>query len=61
METDIPTSKFQDETIAPMHSAEHLLDRTMVRRSGCERSRNAHIERKKSKVDYRLRLGPREA
>ena len=32
---------------APAHSAEHLLNQTMIRMFGCERSRNAHIERKK--------------
>ncbi|MCE9106888.1 alanyl-tRNA editing protein [Bacteroides pyogenes] len=38
----------------PMHTAEHLLNATMVRTFGCPRSRNAHIERKKSKCDYLL-------
>lgn len=38
----------------PMHTAEHLLNQTMVRMFGCERSRNAHIERKKSKISYTL-------
>lgn len=38
----------------PMHTAEHLLNRTMVRMFGCERSRNAHIERKKSKISFSL-------
>lgn len=42
------TDKFQEEAIAPMHTAEHLLNRTMVNKFRCERSRNAHIERKKS-------------
>ena len=36
----------------PMHTAEHLLNGTMVRMFGCRRSPNAHIERKKSKCDY---------
>lgn len=36
----------------PMHTAEHLLNRTMVRMFGCERSRNAHIERKKAKSAF---------
>ena len=31
----------------PMHTCEHILNQTMVRMFGCERSRNAHIERKK--------------
>ena len=39
---------------APAHSAEHLLNQTMIRMFGCERSRNAHIERKKSKINYNL-------
>lgn len=38
----------------PMHTCEHILNQTMVRMFGCERSRNAHIERKKSKCDYTL-------
>lgn len=36
----------------PMHTAEHLLNQTMVRMFGCDRSKNSHIERKKSKCDY---------
>ncbi|MDR1115249.1 MAG: hypothetical protein LBL33_03720 [Tannerella sp.] len=38
----------------PMHTAEHILNQTMVRMFGCSRSKNAHIERKKSKCDYLL-------
>lgn len=38
----------------PSHTAEHLLNQVMVRKFGCERSRNAHIERKKSKINYTL-------
>ncbi len=38
----------------PMHTAEHILNQTMVRMFGCGRSFNAHIERKKSKCDYLL-------
>ena len=38
----------------PMHTVEHLLNGTMVKMIGCKRSRNAHIERKKSKCDYPL-------
>lgn len=37
-----------------MHTAEHLLNGTMVRMFGCRRSRNTHIERRKSKCDYPL-------
>lgn len=42
----------------PMHTAEHLLNQTMVRMFGCPRSRNAHIERKKSKISYDLPQEP---
>ena len=38
----------------PAHTAEHLLNQVMVRLFGCERSYNAHIERKKSKMSFRL-------
>lgn len=42
----------------PMHTAEHILNQTMVRMFGCPRSKNAHIERKKSKCDYLLTEQP---
>lgn len=42
----------------PSHTAEHLLNQTMVRMFGCERSRNAHIERKKSKINFDLPVAP---
>lgn len=45
----------------PMHTAEHLLNQTMVRLFGCPRSRNAHIERKKSKISYDLAEEPTAA
>ena len=37
-----------------MHTAEHILNQTMVRMFDCGRSFNSHIERKKSKCDYRI-------
>ncbi|MBP5302159.1 MAG: hypothetical protein J6Y88_02795 [Bacteroidales bacterium] len=46
------------EEYPPMHTAEHILNGTMVRMFGCPRSRNAHIERKKSKCDYELDASP---
>ena len=53
--------KFQDVSIAPSHTCEHIVNQTMIRLFGCGRSVSAHIERKKSKLDYRLdrRGGPR--
>ncbi len=38
----------------PMHTAEHLLNGEMARRYGHGRAFSAHIERKKSKLDYHL-------
>lgn len=46
------------EEFPPMHTAEHILNQTMVRLFGCERSRDAHIERKKSKINYQLPAMP---
>ena len=43
---------------APAHSCEHLLNATMVKMFGCPRSRNAHVEKKKSKCDYILDTEP---
>jgi len=37
-----------------MHSAEHILNQTMDRIFNCGRCFNAHIEKKKSKCDYRF-------
>ena len=41
-----------------MHTAEHILNQTMVRMFGCPRSKNTHIEKKKSKCDYFLSAAP---
>ena len=38
----------------PAHTAEHLLNQTMIRLFGCGRSYNAHVERKKSKMSFHL-------
>ncbi len=44
-----------DKTTDPrMHSAEHILNQTMDRMFNCGRCFNAHIEKKKSKCDYRF-------
>ena len=58
MEINQPAAKFQDMSIAPMHTTEHILNQTMVRMFACGRSRNAHVERKKSKCDYTLSCEP---
>lgn len=58
---DNSSHKFQNDALAPMHTTEHILNQTMVRMFGCERSKNAHIERKKSKCDYILDRQPTDA
>ncbi len=42
----------------PAHTAEHILNGTMVKMFDCPRSRNAHVEKKKSKCDYILDAEP---
>jgi len=37
-----------------MHTAEHILNQTMVRMFDCGRCIGAHIEKKRSKCDYRF-------
>ena len=54
MELQIQLNDHNKQEYPPMHTAEHLLNATMVKTFGCPRSRNAHIERKKSKCDYIL-------
>ncbi|MBQ2210414.1 MAG: hypothetical protein II404_10690 [Prevotella sp.] len=49
---DLPEEK--DVSFPPAHTAEHLLNQVMIRLFGCERSYNAHIERKKSKMSFHL-------
>ena len=44
----------------PMHTTEHIINQTMIRLFGCGRSISAHIERKKSKLDYLLAACPTE-
>ena len=46
------------QEVEPAHPAEHILNATMVKMFGCPRSRNAHVEKKKSKCDYILDAEP---
>ena len=57
MEEPVLTAHNKSE-YEPAHSCEHLLNATMVKMFGCPRSKNAHIERKKSKCDYLLETEP---
>ena len=54
MEKELFLNTHNKDEFPPAHTAEHLLNQTMIRMFGCERSRNAHIERKKSKINYNL-------
>ena len=38
----------------PMHTCEHIVNLTMINLFGCGRAVSAHIEKKKSKLDYAL-------
>lgn len=58
MQTEVQLNEHNKAEFPPMHTAEHLLNRTMVNMFGCERSRNAHIERKKSKISFSLAEEP---
>ncbi|MDL2265189.1 hypothetical protein LJC57_00465 [Parabacteroides sp. OttesenSCG-928-G07] len=58
MEQKAPLNEHNKAEYPPMHTAEHILNQTMVRMFGCPRSMNAHIERKKSKCDYLLPEAP---
>lgn len=55
MRTDsLALNEHDKDEFPPAHTAEHLLNQLMTRMFGCERSNNAHIERKKSKMSYVL-------
>ena len=54
MTDDIQFNDHNKDEFPPAHTAEHLLNQTMQRIFGCERSYNAHIERKKSKMSFHL-------
>jgi len=52
IETEKLKLKFMKQYDPKMHSTEHILNQTMVKMFNCGRSFSAHIEKKKSKVDY---------
>lgn len=53
-EDSIALNEHNKDEFPPAHTAEHLLNQVMVRMFGCERSSDAHIERKKSKISYHV-------
>ena len=58
MSDDFVLNEHNKDEFPPAHTAEHLLNQTMIRLFGCERSYNAHIERKKSKMSFFLDRKP---
>ena len=58
MMDDIVLNEHHKEEFPPAHTAEHLLNQTLIRLFGCDRSYNAHIERKKSKMSFHLKQKP---
>ena len=61
MKLNEASPKFKEAGIAPMHTCEHIINQTMIRIFGCGRAIEAHIERKKSKLDYCLPHPPTPA
>ncbi len=57
-QSDFDLLEEREVSFPPAHTAEHLLNQTMIRLFGCERSYNAHIERKKSKMSFHLDRKP---
>lgn len=49
------------EEFRPAHTAEHIINRTMDNTFHCGRAVEAHIERKKSKLDFSLPQEPDDA
>ena len=47
MEQQIQLNDHNKQEYPPMHTAEHLLNATMVKTGGCPSSRNAQKERRK--------------
>ena len=58
MEQQIQLNEHNKTEYPPMHTTEHIVNQTMIRLFGCGRFISAHIERKKSKLDYRLESCP---
>jgi Ser-tRNA(Ala) deacylase AlaX len=58
MADDFILNDHNKDEYPPSHTAEHLLNQTMIRIFGCGRSYNAHVERKKSKMSFHLDQKP---
>ena len=58
MADDFILNDHNKDEYPPSHTAEHLLNQTMIRIFGCGRSYNAHVERKKCKMSFHLDQKP---
>lgn len=58
MEQETLLNEHNKQEYPPMHTCEHIVNRTMVNIFGCGRAVSAHIERKKSKLDFALPKTP---
>lgn len=58
MEQETLLNEHNKQEYPPMHTCEHIVNRTMVNIFGCGRAVSAHIERKKSKLDFALPKEP---
>jgi Ser-tRNA(Ala) deacylase AlaX len=56
----IMADSFEKRFDPRMHTAEHVVNQTMDRLFGCGRSFSAHIEKKKSKLDYHFERALRD-
>lgn len=53
-EHEIQLNDHNKQEYPPMHTCEHIVNGTMDKMFGCGRAVSAHIERKKSKLDFAL-------
>lgn len=58
MEQETLLNEHNKQEYPPMHTCEHIVNRTMINIFGCGRAVSAHIERKKSKLDFALPKAP---
>ena len=58
MEQETLLNEHNKQEYPPMHTCEHIVNCTMVNIFGCGRAVSAHIERKKSKLDFALPKAP---
>ena len=58
MEQETLLNEHNKQEYPPMHTCEHIVNRTMVNIFGCGRAASAKGERKKSKLDFALPKAP---